>query len=164
MHITLNRPKQMNSFSQDMYITFAEYLNKANEMDNVKFIVIKGSGGNFTSGNDLNNFANQELNQFDRKVLSGATAKILRDLGDAFILSKKPIFGLIDGRTIGFGFTQIALYDKAFATERSTFMAPLVKIAQGPEMSSSYTFPKIFGQALAEEIIIKGKWMNPKDL
>ena len=43
-------------------------------------------------------------------------------------------------------------------------MAPLVKIAQGPEMSSSYTFPKIFGQSLGEEIIIQGKWMKPKDL
>ena len=43
-------------------------------------------------------------------------------------------------------------------------MAPLVKIAQGPEMCSSYLFPKIFGQALAEEIIIKGKWMTPKQL
>ena len=41
-------------------------------------------------------------------------------------------------------------------------MAPLVKIAQGPEMGSSYTFPKIFGQTLAEEIIIKGKWIKPE--
>ena len=43
-------------------------------------------------------------------------------------------------------------------------MAPLVKIAQGPEMSSSYTFPKLFGQALAEEILILGKWITPKEL
>ena len=41
-------------------------------------------------------------------------------------------------------------------------MAPIVKTAQGPEMGSSYTFPKIFGQTLAEEIIIKGKWMKPE--
>ena len=88
--------------------------------------------------------------QFDRKLSSKATSKVLEDLGKAFILSKKPIFGLVDGRTIGFGFTQLALYDKTFATERSTFMAPLVKIAQGPEMASSYTFPRIFGKALAD--------------
>lgn len=43
-------------------------------------------------------------------------------------------------------------------------MAPLVKIAQGPEMASSYLFPKIFGQSLSEEIIIKGKSMNAKKL
>ena len=43
-------------------------------------------------------------------------------------------------------------------------MAPLVKIAQGPEMASSYTFPQTFGQNLAEDILIKGKPMNASDL
>ena len=30
MHITLNRPKQMNSFSFDMYFTLRDCLEKAN--------------------------------------------------------------------------------------------------------------------------------------
>jgi enoyl-CoA hydratase/carnithine racemase len=31
-------------------------LRKANQDENVKFIVISGKGGNFSSGNDLSNF------------------------------------------------------------------------------------------------------------
>lgn len=57
-HIIFNRPKLMNAFSFDMYFLFTSYIQKANEMPDIKYIVIKGSGGNFSSGNDLNNFAN----------------------------------------------------------------------------------------------------------
>lgn len=77
-------------------------------------------------------------------------AEILRDLTEAIMKSKKPIFALVEGRTIGFAFTQLALYDRVFAVKKSLFMAPLVRIAQGPEMASSYLFPKIFGQPLAQ--------------
>lgn len=31
-------------------------------------------------------------------------------------------------------------------------------------MASSYLFPKIFGQSLAEDIIIKAKQMGPREL
>lgn len=44
----------------------------------------------------------------------------------------KPIFAIVQGMCTGFGFTQLALYDKVFAVDGATFKAPLVKLAQGP--------------------------------
>jgi len=41
-----------------MYITFAELIRYANQNNDIKFIIVSGSGGNFSSGNDLTNFAN----------------------------------------------------------------------------------------------------------
>lgn len=76
-------------------------------------------------------------------------ADCLETLAKSFLCSNKPIFGVVHGKCIGFAFTQLALFDKVFAAEGTMFMAPLVKIAQGPEMCSSYLFPKIFGQNLA---------------
>ena len=108
--------------------------------------MFKGAGGNFSSGNDLNNFAREEAATMDAKLVSQTMADVLMVLTEAIMKSKKPIFALVEGRAVG---TQLALYDKVFATENSFFMAPLVKIAQGPEMASSYLFPKIFGQSLA---------------
>ena len=56
---------------------------------------------------------------------------------------------------IGFAFTQLALFDRVFAVDGSEFHAPLVQLAQGPEMCASYTFSKIFGQHLGEDLIVK---------
>ena len=59
-------------------------------------------------------------------------ANQLETLTEKIIKSEKPIFCIVQGKIVGFAFTQLALYDKVFAVEGSYFMAPLVKIAQGP--------------------------------
>lgn len=77
---------------------------------------------------------------------------------------RKPIFALVEGKVIGFAFTQLALYDRVFAVDNAQFNAPLVQLAQGPEMCASYTFPRIFGKHLGEDLIIKGTKVNAKFL
>jgi|JI81AbrownRNA_FD_contig_51_1526594_length_235_multi_1_in_0_out_0_1 enoyl-CoA hydratase/carnithine racemase len=37
-------------------------------MDNIKYIVIKGSGGNFSTGNDLNVFGSKEMQALTPKL------------------------------------------------------------------------------------------------
>jgi peroxisomal 3,2-trans-enoyl-CoA isomerase len=83
-------------------------------------------------------------------LVANAMAEMLSQLTETIVKSRKPIFAVVEGKTIGFGFTQLALYDRVFAVENSYFMAPLVRTAQGPEMASSYLFPKIFGYVLAQ--------------
>jgi enoyl-CoA hydratase/carnithine racemase len=57
-YITFNRPKRYNAFSYDMFYTFTHSIIAANQNPDVKFIIISGAAGNFTSGNDLSNFTN----------------------------------------------------------------------------------------------------------
>ena len=42
-------------------------------------------------------------------------SQVLEDLTNCFVDSKKPMFALLEGKVIGFAFTQLALYDKVFA-------------------------------------------------
>jgi len=58
-YITFNRPKRYNAFTPDMYYTFTHLIIAANQHPDVKYIIISGSNGNFSSGNDLSNFTNQ---------------------------------------------------------------------------------------------------------
>jgi enoyl-CoA hydratase/carnithine racemase len=122
----------------------------------VKFIILNGSGGNYSSGNDLNNFIVTSTIGLTREESVKVTADILFDLTAAIIHSKKPLFAITEGKTIGFAFTQLLLYDRVFAVKGGEYTAPLVKLAQGPEMCSSFTFPKRFGQKLGEHLIIAG--------
>jgi enoyl-CoA hydratase/carnithine racemase len=43
-----------------MYNAFTELIKQANQNDTIKFIIISGSGGNFSSGNDLINFVDYQ--------------------------------------------------------------------------------------------------------
>lgn len=156
-HITFNRPKRYNAFSSDMYYTFTSLIHYANQDDAAKFIIISGAGGNFSSGNDLMNFSNTAITSLGtNEQLSRVSAEGLSDLNEAIINSKKPIFAITEGKVIGFAFTQLALYDRVFSVTNSEFNAPLVKLAQGPEMCASFTFPKIFGRNVGEDLLVKG--------
>lgn len=93
----------------------------------------------------------------DIRQISTVAADHLKEFCSAIINSKKPIFALVEGKVIGFAFTQLALYDRVFAVEGASFNAPLVQLAQGPEMAASVTFPRLFGKAVAEDLLVKGK-------
>jgi enoyl-CoA hydratase/carnithine racemase len=140
----------------DMVSKLTKILNDANSDERVKFIIFKGSGGNFSSGNDFNNF--MLFNSMGETVndIVKISTDLLYDLTTAVIYSKKPLFAIAEGKAIGFGFTQLLLYDRVFAVEGGEFSAPLVKSAQGPEMCCSFTFPKRFGQSIGEHLIISG--------
>ena len=56
--IRFNRPTRYNAFSPDMYPSFNNLISYANENPEIKFIIVTGNGGNYSSGNDLSNFGN----------------------------------------------------------------------------------------------------------
>ena len=119
--------------------------------------MLTGSGGNYSSGNDLANFNNERYSSLGTvEERSASSAKGLEEMCAVMINSNKPIFSIVEGKVIGFAFTQLALFDRVFAVEGAQFNAPLVQIAQGPEMCASITFPKCFGQNLGEDLIMKG--------
>lgn len=144
-----------------MYDLFKDLIAVANEDPQVKFIVVSGAGGNFSSGNDLNNFTNPHyMGIGDTREISIVAGEHLKQFCSAFINSRKPLFAVVEGKAIGFAFTQLALYDRVFAVEGSQFNAPLVQLAQGPEMCASVTFPLLFGKALSEDLLVKGRTVN----
>jgi hypothetical protein len=67
--IVMNRPEKYNAYSMDMYLTIAEAIRKANKEEEVKFIVVRGNGKVFSSGNDLKNFSNPDFLEFDPQVI-----------------------------------------------------------------------------------------------
>ncbi len=94
------------------------YILFANENQNVKYIVISGNGGNYSSGNDLSNFINPLYADIgDVSERAKATAEGLEDFCNVILNSAKPIFAIVEGKVIGFAFTQLALYDRVFAVE-----------------------------------------------
>jgi enoyl-CoA hydratase/carnithine racemase len=48
-------------------------------------------------------------------LVAGAMAEVLSQITETIVKSRKPIFAIVEGRAIGFGFTQLALYDRVFA-------------------------------------------------
>jgi enoyl-CoA hydratase/carnithine racemase len=51
--VTLNRPEKKNALSGGMYTALTAALRASERNDEVRAILLRGAGGNFTAGNDM---------------------------------------------------------------------------------------------------------------
>ncbi|NCU78353.1 MAG: enoyl-CoA hydratase, partial [Actinobacteria bacterium] len=58
LRLTLNRPEKKNAITQEMYQSLADQINQAAGDFSIRAVVIDSNGDCFTSGNDINDFAN----------------------------------------------------------------------------------------------------------
>ena len=57
--ITLNRPEKKNAFTQAMYKQIREEMLAAAANPVVRVVLLRGAGGVFSAGNDMNDFSPQ---------------------------------------------------------------------------------------------------------
>lgn len=98
-HITINRPKSLNSLTRSMMASLAQAFKSLDADDSVKVIILSGSGRSFCSGVDLT--AAEDV--FKGDVKDEETDPVVQ-----MERCKKPIIGAISGFAVTAGF-EIAL-------------------------------------------------------
>lgn len=154
--IALNRPDKLNALNREMYTLLTEGFTKANADDNCRVIVIKGTPGIFTAGNDLGDFAAalaQGGGRFDSPFL----------LMKAILATEKPIVASVDGAAIGIGTTMLFHFDLIYASPGASFHAPFADLGVCPEFGSSETFPALLGHHRAAQMLLLGEPLNATD-
>ena len=146
--VEIARPKTKNSFSTAMYAGFAELLRKADADHEVRVLLVHGAEGNFSSGNDLKDFAENPPADSD----SGPFHFI-----HALAEFSKPMIAAVDGFAVGIGSTMLLHCDLVYATERAKFVLPFVNLALVPEAGSTLLLPQRAGHRLASELLLFGE-------
>ncbi|NXG71449.1 ECI2 isomerase, partial [Baryphthengus martii] len=149
--IMFNRPDRKNAINHKMYREITKALEEAGKDDST-IAVITGNGDYYSSGNDLNNFANIQPSDMAKMAKDGAV--LLREFVDHFIDFPKPLVAMVNGPAIGICVTVLGLCDIVYASDRATFHTPFSQLGQSPEGCSSYLFPKIMGLAKANEMLL----------
>uniref|UniRef100_A0A493TG81 Enoyl-CoA delta isomerase 2 n=5 Tax=Anas TaxID=8835 RepID=A0A493TG81_ANAPP len=152
--IMFNRPERKNAINHQMYREIIKALHEAGKDDST-IAVITGNGEYYTSGNDLNNFANVKPNEMEKMAKDGAV--LLKEFVSSFIDFPKPLIAVVNGPAIGISVTLLGLCDIVYASDRATFHTPFSQLGQSPEGCSSYLFPKIMGLAKANEMLLFNK-------
>ena len=157
--IALSRPGKFNAISGDMYMGLPKLFEAADADDSTRVIVLTGRGKYYSSGNDLSSF------KLDRPISEMAPiwSATLLEFVKGFIDVKKPIIAAVNGPAIGIACTTLGLCDVVIASDSSTFNTPFMKLAQTPEGCASFTFPRIFGVALANEILMDERKLSAEE-
>lgn len=145
--IIIDRPDKKNALTQEMYHLMADAINKSEQDENCRVILIKGQGSCFTAGNDMQDFA---------QSIKPDSVSINNLFMDALFHCKLPVVAQVHGMAIGIGTTLLLHCDIVICSEDSRFSMPFVDLALVPEFASSYILPKLAGHRKASKWLLLG--------
>jgi enoyl-CoA hydratase/carnithine racemase len=148
--IMMHRPERRNALDRASYAALTEALEEGEQDPDTRVMVLSGSGGNFSSGNDLRDFQNVPVTA----VTPGG--KLLMTLANA----QKPLIAAVEGHAIGIGTTMVLHCDLAYAARDAQFRLPFAALGLSPEGGSSYLLPLIAGTKAAAELLMLGERFN----
>lgn len=153
--VTLNRPAKYNAITVQMYEGLTNILKSSATDNNVRVVLLTGTGDYYCSGNDLSNFLN--IPPEGPEKLAADSAQLLKDFVSSFIQFPKPLVSAVNGPAVGISVTILCLFDLVYATDNATFHTPFMQLGQSPEGCSSFLFPRMMGPVRANEMLILGK-------
>ncbi|RUO80528.1 gamma-carboxygeranoyl-CoA hydratase [Idiomarina tyrosinivorans] len=138
--ITLNRPEKHNAFDDTMIAELIDHLHQAQDDNQVRVLVLKSRGKNFSAGADLAWMRSMADKNYDENIAdSQQLSKLMADLNDF----SKPTIALVQGAAFGGAVGLAACCDIVLAQENTSFCLSEVKIGLIPAVISPYVIAAI---------------------
>jgi enoyl-CoA hydratase/carnithine racemase len=147
--VTLARPEKKNALTSAMYESLIAAFAEASREQSVGALLLTGSQGVFTAGNDIGDFLSRALAAAEANADSPGV-KFIR----ALATFDKPLVAAIEGPAVGIGATLCLHCDLVYATPSARFAMPFVNLGLAPEAGSSLLAPQRFGAARAAEVLL----------
>jgi enoyl-CoA hydratase/carnithine racemase len=161
--ITLNGGEQKNPISFKAYRELIATFRAMQEMEDVKAVVITGAGGNFSSGEAINEVIGPLVELRDDDDLDGLLSftRMTGSLVAAMRDCPQPIIAAIDGVCAGAGAALAMASDLRFGTPESRVAFLFVRIGlSGADMGACSILPRIIGHGRATELLYTGRFMG----
>ena len=150
--ITLNRPEKMNAWNGTMAEELSDALQAANTDDNVRAVVLTGSGRAFCAGADLDGggqtFASADGEQ-DQQGLNN------RSVYPNEIA--KPVIAAINGGAVGIGMTYPMLCDIRLAAAGAKMGFVFTRRGMMPELAAHLLVQRVAGLSNAADVLLSGR-------
>lgn len=148
LRIIFNRPEKKNALNRAMYLAAASALRRTDRGGGTAAIVLSGSGGVFTSGNDIADFLDPcaDAGEFPAFTFIKALAAC-----------ETPLVAAIEGLAIGIGATMMLHCDLVYVAPDTIFRLPFAGLGLVPEAASSLLLPRRIGMAKAAEFLLLGE-------
>lgn len=160
--VRFNRPDKRNTFTRQMALDIGTAIDAANTDDDVRAIVVCGSGGHFCAGADLEAAMSGKLGEGDNFAEeAGDITGVERDSGGyaslAFARSLKPVIGAIQGSAVGIGATMTLPMDVRVVGESTRYGFVFNRRALVPEAASTWYLPRVVAPGKAMEWVMTGR-------
>ncbi|MEA2460085.1 MAG: hypothetical protein QOH90_262 [Actinomycetota bacterium] len=157
--LTFDRPDKLNALTFDVYADLRDLLRELPHRDDVRVLVITGTGRGFCSGGDVHEIIGELLKKESGDLLdfTRMTGAVVQGMRECPI----PIIASVNGIAAGAGSVIALAADfRLFARSGSlAFLFTKVGLA-GADMGSAYLLPRMVGLSKATELLILGESLN----
>lgn len=148
--LTLNRPKSYNAFNLEMIGELSEKLTQFSTQDDIKGIVITGTGKSFCAGGDLEwvtKYSDNYQNSFHTLATQfhSAVCEIRR--------MHKPVIAAINGAAAGGGFSLALACDLRVIEKSAVLKLAYTSNGLCIDGGGTYALPRLIGMAKTLELV-----------
>ena len=145
------RAEKFNSFIRQMAFDFQAALDDASKDQNIRCIVITGSGKSFSAGQDLMEAIDPNGPEMSKIVSEHFNPIIFR-----IRTIEKPIIAAVNGVAAGAGANIALACDIVVAKESASFIQAFSKIGLIPDSGGTFNLPRLIGLQRASALMITG--------
>ena len=150
-HVEIDRPHRMNTISGEVLDELADAIDRFDEDDGVRAILLSGAGDRaFSAGADVQSMAAGGADPIHAVELSRQGQQTFGKLE----ASDKPVIAAIDGYCLGGGMELATAADMRIASERSELGQPELDLGLLPGWGGTQRLARIVGEGRAKEIIL----------
>jgi enoyl-CoA hydratase len=157
LHITLNRPEQLNALSMDVLRHLHQLFLDAKSDRTVHGVLLSGSGKAFCAGADITQLAD----------LNGARGLQFAHYGQAVFreleMLGKPSLAAIHGAALGGGCELAMAASLRIASEDASFGQPEIKLGVIPGFGGTQRLARLIGKGRALDLCLTGRRIAAKE-
>jgi enoyl-CoA hydratase/carnithine racemase len=154
--VTFERPERLNALTFEVYADLRDLLAELPHRDDVRVLVLTGTGRGFCSGGDVEAIIGalqgadpRELLDFTR--MTGAVVQRLREL-------PMPVIAAVNGVAAGAGAVLALAADFRLLARSASLHLLFTRVGlAGADMGAAYLLPRLVGLARATELLLLGE-------
>jgi enoyl-CoA hydratase/carnithine racemase len=154
LRISMNRPAKKNALTGAMYDAMREALELADREASIRAVLLTGTDGVFTAGNDIGDFL-----AGTRDAEGSPALRFIQTIA----LCDTPVVAAVEGNAVGVGTTMLFHCDLVYAAPSAKFRMPFIDLGLVPEAASSMTVPLRVGMAKASEWLLLGEAFDAEE-
>lgn len=159
--IQMNRPDALNALSLQLSRDLKSAVEKA-IVDEVRAVVLTGSGRAFCSGGDLREMKAMGESEGNIEAFLDSPLKALHDVILLIRETPIPFIAAVNGVCAGAGTNFALACDLVLAADDAGFNEAFVRIGLSPDCGGTFFLPRVVGEKIAAELFMTGGTVDAK--
>ena len=159
--VRLSRPDAMNAYNEALLTDLVDALERLDERDDIRALVLTGDGEAFCSGGDLEELPlspEMDFEKYERGL--GLFQTVIRTLRGI----RTPVVAAVNGYALGAGCDTALACDFRIASESGVMGETFIDVGFVPGDGGAYLLPRLIGEQRAKELIFTGRKVEGKEL